>query len=86
MKLHQQFVTHHTAVHFEFGQFDTGILVHGFNNVAGLIGTGLQDRACDVALVYHTGQDEVESLFAALARHAGSIGPEDDATAVVIRW
>jgi len=34
----------------------------------------------------HVGQDEVESLFAALTRHAGAIGPEDDATAVVIRW
>lgn len=34
----------------------------------------------------HVGQDEVESLFATLSRHAGAIGPEDDATAVVIRW
>ena len=34
----------------------------------------------------HVRQDEVQCLFEALTRHAGTAGPEDDATAVVVRW
>ncbi|MNS44991.1 hypothetical protein D3C72_774490 [compost metagenome] len=56
LELHQEVVGDGAAVHLERRQLDAGVLLHGIQHVAALVGDGFQRGADDVVAVGATGQ------------------------------
>ena len=56
LELHQEVVRHGAAIHLQGCQLDAGVLLHGIQHVAALVGDGFERRTDDVIAVGATGQ------------------------------
>src|SRR5262249_1018329 len=56
LKLHQQLVPHHSAIHTQPLQLDSRVLLHRFHHFACLNPRRLHHRPCQIPLVCKTGQ------------------------------
>ena len=85
LELHQQRVVDHAAVNLERGKLHAGILLHGVQHFARLVGGGLQRGAADVALVDEARQPDDGAAGVGLPigrEEAGEGGHKIDAAAV----
>src|SRR5690606_13498836 len=85
LELHEEVVGHRAAVHPQRAQLLAGVLLHGIQNVAGLVGDGFQRGADDVVDLDATGQAEQRAArtWVPIGRtEAGEGGHQVDAIAV----